>query len=280
MKFFILDNDINTIRMLIRVIEDKELGEVIGKEKDGEIGLAKIKATMPDIVIISLLIPKIDGLTIVKQIKEDYPNIQFIMVSEVYLKDTVATAYRYGVEYYIHKPIDIIGMEIIIKRVIDRIETNRKVLKIQEIFNGKQEKGTVGLEGFCVQCINSVLIKLGIISEKGSEDIIKICKYVIESKINLNDITLRELCNQFTNYPKSMEQRMRRSIAIGMSNIANLGLEDYMNETFIEYSNSLFNFEQVRLEMEYIRGKAEKGGSINVKKFIAGLISYCEYIDN
>ncbi len=74
---------------------------------------------------------------------------------------------------------------------------------------------------------------------------------------------------------------MRRSIAIGMSNIANLGLEDYMNETFIEYSNSLFNFEQVRLEMEYIRGgKAKKGGSINVKKFIVGLISYCEYIDN
>lgn len=280
MKFFILDNDINTISMLTKVIKDKELGEVIGKEKDGEIGLTKIRATMPDIVITNLIMPKIDGLAIVKQIKEDHPNIQFIMVSEVYLKDTVATAYRYGVEYYIHKPIDIIGMEIIIKRVIDRIETNRKVLKIQEIFNGKQEKGTVGLEGFCVQCINSVLIKLGIISEKGSEDIIKICKYVIESKINLNDITLRELCNQFTNYPKSMEQRMRRSIAIGMSNIANLGLEDYMNETFIEYSNSLFNFEQVRLEMEYIRGKAEKGGSINVKKFIAGLISYCEYIDN
>ncbi len=83
-------------------------------------------------------------------------------------------AYRYGVEYYIHKPIDPIGIEIIIRRVIDRIEVNRKVLRIQELFFiVSKKKGTVGLERFCEQCINSVLIKLGIISEKGSEDIIK-----------------------------------------------------------------------------------------------------------
>ncbi len=42
--------------MLARVIEDGEFGEIVGKEKDGEVGLAKIRAAMPDIVIISLLI--------------------------------------------------------------------------------------------------------------------------------------------------------------------------------------------------------------------------------
>ena len=280
MKFFILDNDMETIRILDRVIEDKELGEIVGKEEDGEIGLARIRTTTPDIAIISLLIPKVDGLTVVKQIKEEHPDIQFIVLSESYTKSTVELAYRNGVEYYIHKPIDPIGIEIIIKRVIDRIEANRKVSKIQELFYKKQKEETVTLKGFCEQCINSVLIKLGIISEKGSEDIIKICKYIIESGININNITLKELCDRFTDNPRSMEQRMRRSIAIGMSNIANLGLEDYMNETFIEYSNSLFNFEQVRFEMEYIRGKADKGGAINVKKFIAGLISYCEYMNS
>ena len=35
-EVFILDNDINTISMLTKVIKDKELGEVIGKEKDGK----------------------------------------------------------------------------------------------------------------------------------------------------------------------------------------------------------------------------------------------------
>ncbi len=51
---------------------------------------------------------------------------------------------------------------------------------------------------------------------------------------------------------------MRRTIGMAMSNIANLGIEDYMNEIFVEFSNTLFNFEQVRREMEYIRGGKNK----------------------
>ncbi len=78
-----------------------------------------------------------------------------------------------------------------------------------------------------------------------------------------------------------MEQRMRRTIGMAMSNIANLGIEDYMNEIFVEFSNTLFNFEQVRREMEYIRGeRIKKGGSVNIKRFLAGLTSYCENINN
>ena len=102
------------------------------------------------------------------------------------------------------------------------------------------------LEGVCEQCINNILIELGIISEKGSQEIIKVAKYVMKKGINLNNITIRELCSYFTDNPKSMEQRMRRAISIAITNIANLGIEDYMNDTFVQYSNSLFSFEQVQ----------------------------------
>lgn len=280
MKIFILDDDKNVIRILKKIIKDKELGIIVGKEYDGERGLEKIKLTIPDIVLIDLLMPGKDGLSIVKELKKDYPSIEFIMISQVSSKNMVEKAYKDGVEYYIYKPINAIEVEAIIRKVVERIEINRTISKIQEMFNSKPKKEQENLEGFCEQCINNVLIKLGIMGEKGSEDIIGVCKYVIGNDINLSHMTIRELCSQFTDNPKSMEQRMRRTIGIGMSNIANLGLEDYMNEIFTEYSNSLFNFEQVRREMEYIRGKVERGGSVNIKRFLVRLISYCEYINN
>ncbi|MGB5824404.1 MAG: DNA-binding domain-containing protein, partial [Proteocatella sp.] len=74
----------------------------------------------------------------------------------------------------------------------------------------------------------------------------------------------------------SVEQRMRRTVSLAMSNLAHLGIEDYMNETFVEFSNRLFNFEQVRKQMDYIRGKSSKEGTVTMKKFIFGLMLYCE----
>ena len=90
------------------------------------------------------------------------------------------------------------------------------------------------------------------------------------------DYTLKELCEQFTDNPKTMEQRIRRAASMGMINIASLGIEDYMNETFIEYSNGIYNFEQIKLEMDYIRKKSSKRGMVNIKKFLDNLLYYAK----
>lgn len=119
-----------------------------------------------------------------------------------------------------------------------------------------------------------------LIGEKGSQDIINVVKYAIKNRINLSQATLRDILTNLTDNPKSMEQRIRRAINMALTNIASLGIEDYMNYTFTEYSNTLFNFEQVRAEMEFIRGNADKGGSTNIKKFLIGLITYCESQNN
>ena len=57
-------------------------------------------------------------------------------------------------------------------------------------------------------------------------------------------------------------------------NLSENMIEDYMNEIFTEYSNGLFNFEQVKIEMDFIRGKSQKRGKVNLKKFIDGIVYY------
>lgn len=280
MRFFILDDDINIIRILRKIINDKELGTIVGEEKKSKKGIERIKDTKPDIILIDLLMPEIDGLKVVEKLKEENLNMEFIMISQVFSKKIVEKAYQSGVEYYIYKPINAIEIEMIIRKVTERIEINRTILKMQELFQDKSKSEVLKLENHCQRCINNTLIELGIISEKGSEEIIKVAQHIISENISSSNTTIRELCEYFTNNPKSMEQRMRRAISIAMTNIANLGIEDYMNEIFVRYSNSLFDFEQVRREMEFIRGKIDKGGSSNIKKFLIGLIASCEHLDN
>ncbi|HLR36085.1 MAG TPA: response regulator [Tissierellales bacterium] len=280
MKIFILDDDENVIRILKKIVYDRKLGLVIGHTTDGDKGLKEIKRLKPDLVLIDLLMPETDGLTIIKTIKKEYPQIEFIMISQVSSKDMVAKAYKYGVEYYIYKPINALEVESIIRKVIERIDIDRTLLKIQSLFNKKQiHENERDVDRFCEDCIKKVLHRLGVAGEKGNQDIIEVTRYIIDNNINITEITIRELCSNFSENPGSMEQRMRRTISLAMNNIASLGIEDYMNDIFVEYSSSLFNFEQVRREMDYIRGKSNKGGSINMKKFLMGIITYCENIN-
>ena len=61
-----------------------------------------------------------------------------------------------------------------------------------------------------------------------------------------------------------------------MSNLAHMGVEDFMNETYTAYSGKLFAFEEIRAEMDMIRGKREYGGKASVKKFLDGLMLEAE----
>ena len=86
---------------------------------------------------------------------------------------------------------------------------------------------------------------------------------------------MSQLCSRFSSSPKAMEQRIRRAANAGMVNLANLGIEDYANDTFTEYAGTLYNFEQVRKEMDCIRGRSSTHGKISVKRFLYALAALC-----
>lgn len=225
--------------------------------------------------------PIMDGITFVKKAKELYPDITFIMLSQVSAKEMVSNAYESGIEFFIQKPINSIEVETIIKKVIQNITMQRTLGKMQSLFMTEMkdvlqpQSAKKAKETAHIKKAKDILQKLGIIGEIGSKDIIKIVDYMIENRDTVADATLIDLCSVFSDNPKSMEQRIRRTASAAMANLASLGIEDYSNDTFIEYSNTLFNFEQVRKEMDYMRGKIDKGGNVKIRNFLNALVSYC-----
>lgn len=290
MKFYLLDDDRNIRRILTQIITDRELGTVCGAGSNGHEGLEEVFDLKPDIIIADLLMPEMDGITFVEHARPGLPDTAFIMLSQVSSKEMISAAYEAGVEFFIQKPINSIEVENVIQKVRQNLTMKRTLQKVQELFT-EDIPGTLPEESETITTddgdetlpshqeslttLQIILQRLGISGDIGSRDITTVVEYMILHHAKAADLTLHELCSQFCDSPKSMEQRIRRAAAAGLVNLAHLGLEDYGNEIFTEYSNTLYNFEQVRKEMDYIRGRSDKHGNIKIRNFLNALVMYC-----
>lgn len=292
-SFYIVDDDRPVRKILERIIADHDLGSVIGEAGDGSDALREIAALGPDIVLIDLLLPGVDGITLVEALKAECPRTCFVMLSQVADKDMVGKAYQAGVDFFITKPINVIEVVSVIARVRERrsmhniIQTLRVTIggidappdraagRSEEETRRKQVKGT--------------LAKLGILGESGSVDITDMCLFLlgrptgIEGAGKMSDLYAQIAAKYAESGMRinaaSVEQRVRRAIYKALNNTANLGLEDYCNEFFVEFGSSFFDFTEVRTQMNYLRGNSEAQGKISVKKFIEGLAMQVQDMD-
>ncbi|WDV44894.1 response regulator [Clostridiaceae bacterium M8S5] len=287
--FYIVDDDLGIRKMLENIIIEYSLGNVIGEAEDGNQAIQDINELSPDIVLVDLLLPSVDGIEIVEKIKSQNDLVQFIMISEVKSKDMIAKAYKSGIEFFINKPLNVIEVVSVIEKVIDNVNLKKALSLIERTMERKRKikdnKNVVKPQ------IIRVLSDLGILGETGSKDLINMLEIIIEKRKKL-DVKVhqykigelyKELANKYEKEAndkvsiKAIEQRIRRVVQSSFVNISSIGLDDYTNIKFERYSNTLFDFSQVRKEMLYLDKKSDKPGKINIKKFIEGIIGYIEF---
>lgn len=135
MRFYIIDDDEVFRSMLAEIIEDNDLGEVIGEAEDGIVLNDQSSLLQQiDILFIDLLMPIQDGIETVRKIKDTFKG-KIIMMSQVETKDLIGKAYSLGIEYYITKPLNRMEVLMVIQKVIERIHVQQSMEKIQESLN-------------------------------------------------------------------------------------------------------------------------------------------------
>jgi two-component system response regulator YcbB len=274
MRFYIVDDDINIIRILTRIIEENNSFEIVGSSCDAETAFNDILSLKLDIVLVDLLMPVMDGNILVKKLKNLKPNICFIMISQVLDNELRSDSYEAGIEFFISKPINKIEIKKVISKVAEKVEMRNTLSNIKRMFKtpDKSEKD----ENKNLIKIKHILGMLGMLGKKGTNDIIKICLYLIENNRKFSECNLDDLEDYLKDNPQIVKQRIRRAIKDGLTNIANLGIQDYTDDTFHIYANLLFDFASVKAEMDYINGKRKIGGKISINNFFEGLILKCE----
>ncbi|MDW7613778.1 response regulator [Peribacillus simplex] len=293
MNYFIIDDDPAIRGMLTEMIEDEDLGKVVGEAEDGSLvnnGLLFLKKA--DVVLIDLLMPIRDGIETIRALADGFQG-KFVMISQVEAKDLIGEAYKLGAEYYITKPLNQVEISCILKKVNKRVLVDQSIQGIQQSLNlftaPKSTFVSPPHTKNIMEAGRSLISDLGMIGEVGSEDLLNILGFLQNEKQRLGSaytfpylkeifagIAVEKLGDQageaeIQKEMKASEQRVRRALHQALIHIASLGLTDYLNPKFEAYSSTFFDFSEVRKKMLELEDKSKKVSNQsrnNLKKFI------------
>ena len=138
----IADDNQKILNVLGEIISaDKEL-DLVGKAKNGEEMCQIIKEKQPDVVLLDLIMPKMDGLTVMDKVSQDRSvrkRPYFIVITAVGQEKITEDAFNKGANYYIMKPFNN-------QMLLERIKSVRNAARASErrFEDGQPESGGTG----------------------------------------------------------------------------------------------------------------------------------------
>ena len=128
MKLYIADDEVDVREGLKYLVDWDELGFTFcGEGRNGEEALEQILRLRPDLVLLDIRMPRLSGLEVVKKSKEAGFSGKFIILSGYSDFAYAQEAMRYGVEYYLTKPIDELELEKAATEIKNTILSQQKV---------------------------------------------------------------------------------------------------------------------------------------------------------
>ncbi len=268
--------------MLKQIILDGDMGVIIGEADSGVNALDPILSTDPDFVLIDLLMPKLDGIETIDQLRKQGFRGHFIMISQVENKEMIGEAYEKDIEFFIHKPINRIEVQSVLKKTSERLLLKKSLLTIRKSILHFEEETKEETHRTIKDVVSSILNDMGILGEVGSDDIVTIIDLLSSNEEKSMQIPpLKDIYEKLASQTKfsgaeimkeskAIEQRIRRTISIAMNNLATLGAVDYTNPEFEYYAPRYFEFAEIRSLMKTIQENEmdSKKPKINVKKFL------------
>ena len=103
----IADDNERILDLLGEMIENNKEMKLVGKANNGEDVYTLIKEKQPDVVLLDLIMPKMDGLSVMDTVNRDHDirkHPSFIIITAVGQERITEDAFRKGASYYILKP--------------------------------------------------------------------------------------------------------------------------------------------------------------------------------
>ena len=115
-KVLVIEDDPDTIFFVVKSLRIAGYAPI--EARDGKTGIKKFKETKPDVVILDVMLPEINGWDVLKKIKSGFKskNVPVIVVTARDEDVDKLKGYKLGADYYVTKPFNI-------KHLLSTIET-------------------------------------------------------------------------------------------------------------------------------------------------------------
>jgi len=139
-KLLIVDDEKGINNLLSTMM--REQGYMVETAQCSEEALLKLEAYPADIVISDVMMPKMNGLELLKKIKKQYPDIQVLIITSYGSIENAVKAMKLGAFDYVLKPLDFN----LVQMLIEKIVTQKKSAPIQhdEIMEGHRFENIIG----------------------------------------------------------------------------------------------------------------------------------------
>ncbi|MBN2178928.1 MAG: sigma-54-dependent Fis family transcriptional regulator [Deltaproteobacteria bacterium] len=124
-KILVIDDDSSICETLELYLTEE--GYKVQTALTGTDGLNRFVETSPDVVILDIRLPDIDGFTVLEDLREENENVKVIMITAHHDMESTIEAMKGGAFDYIHKPVDVDELDIAIKKAINTINMERKI---------------------------------------------------------------------------------------------------------------------------------------------------------
>ncbi len=218
-RVLIADDNLRSAGLMEEAIKkDKDI-EVIGKAEDGMDALEQIREKEPDVVLLDLIMPKLDGLGVMEQVKKDITIKKlpsFIVITGIGQEVVTESAFELGASYYMLKPFDY-------QLVISRIKQLRGVgsHRRMEGADGVAKRGNAFLERNLESDVTNVIHEIGVPAHiKGYHYLRDAIMMSVNDTEMLNSITKQlypTIAKRHKTTPSRVERAIRHAIEVAWS---------------------------------------------------------------
>src|SRR4029077_9305942 len=103
-RYLVVDDSVFARKNLARIIETFG-GQVAGEAGDGMTAITEYERTTPDIVLMDITMPQMEGIEAAEKIVKQHPEARIVMVSSVGYQENIVAALQRGARHFVQKPV-------------------------------------------------------------------------------------------------------------------------------------------------------------------------------
>jgi two-component system response regulator AtoC len=124
-KILVIDDDRSICETLELYLTEE--GYEVVTAATGTEGLNRFVETSPDVVILDIRLPDVDGFTVLEDLREEDENVKVIMITAYHDMESTINAMKSGAFDYIHKPVNVDELDMAIRKAVKSLEMEKKI---------------------------------------------------------------------------------------------------------------------------------------------------------
>ncbi|RGF50968.1 MULTISPECIES: sporulation transcription factor Spo0A [unclassified Eubacterium (in: firmicutes)] len=227
----IVDDNEKVIENIDSALSKDTAIQIIGKAKNGQEAYELIRKSTPDVVILDLIMPKMDGLSLMNKVNDDGAMIKmpfFIITSAISNENVIQDAFGYGAGYYLLKPFE---TNMIADRVKGVKSYNKRIPETKKIIGAGEDRKHF-MERNIENDVTSIIHDVGVPAHiKGYQYLREAIIMSVNDNEMLNSITkilYPSIAKKFQTTSSRVERAIRHAIEVAW----NRGRMDTIDELF------------------------------------------------